>query len=133
MASPFSASPGPEVLVQASLPAKEAPMADADTRNLILGLKSNGSQMLALGNLLQDLGGRGNGIGSQEELQSRLLSSSQQAPGSGLVAGNVPEQALLPFHRIHMESGGKCLDGLRVIITLVKYRNVGFHQSRVCS
>jgi hypothetical protein len=63
-ASPFKASPGPDVVVMARSPAKEAPMADDNSGNFILCLKGLYTEMLVLHQFVQNIGGRGNRVRS---------------------------------------------------------------------
>ena len=62
---------------------------------------------------------------------TNLLEAYLAGTWQDLVAGNVPEQALLPLHRVHMEGGGECLNGLRIVVALVQNRNIRFDQCRL--
>ena len=67
----------------------------ADTGNLVFGLEHTGSEALVLGKLNHDVGGGGDGVGTQEEAASALLAGGQQAPGGGHITGDVAVAALL--------------------------------------
>ena len=93
IASVFSAMPGPEVVVTPRWPAKEAPMRGADAGDLVLGLEGGDAEALVPGQFVQDVGGRGDRVGAQEERQPGLHRGGHQAIGQGHVAGDVAVDA----------------------------------------
>ncbi len=61
----------------------------ADARDLVLHLQRHHAEVLQLGQVLQDVGGRCDGVGAQQDLQPRQLGSGDQAEGQGFVAHDV--------------------------------------------
>ena len=57
--------------------------------NLVLTLHGGDTERLVLGEFVQHVGGRGDGVRAEVELQARLLGSSDEAVGCGLVARDV--------------------------------------------
>ena len=73
MASPIVSDlrsmPGPEVVVTPRAPPKAAPRAAPIAGDLVLGLKGPHPELLVLRQLVEDVGGRGDRIGPEEEGQ----------------------------------------------------------------
>jgi len=88
MASDFSATPGPEV-EDAQGAAEGGADRGADAGDLVLGLEGRDTEALVLAQLVQDVGGRGDRVGAQEDRQPGLHATGDQAPREREVAGDV--------------------------------------------
>ncbi len=77
-------------MVTASEPPNEAPSDGADGRDLVLRLERADPEPLVLGQLVQDVGGRGDRVGAEEQRQPGQLGRRDQAVGQGGVAADVP-------------------------------------------
>ena len=89
IASDFSEMPGPDVVVTPSAPPKEAPIAERDAGDLVLGLEGADAEGLVLGQLVEDVRRRRDRVRAQEQRQPRALAGGDQAEGERLVAGDV--------------------------------------------
>ena len=87
--SDFRSMPGPLVVVMPEGPAEGGPDGGAHPGDLVLGLEGPDPELLVLGQLVEDVRGRGDGIGAEEDGQLGLVGGGDQAPGQGRVAGDV--------------------------------------------
>ena len=122
MASDLRQMPGPEVDVAASAPAKAAPFA----------LHGGHAQRLVFGQLVQDVGGRRDGVGAQKEAQPRFLGGGHQAVGRGLVARDVHVAARLLVPGVDAVSVGHRGVGVGpVVVSGLHHPHVALGQSRL--
>ena len=87
--SDFSAMPGPEVVVTPELAGERGAERRADAGDLVLGLERRDAERLVLAQLVEDVGGRGDRVGAEEERQPGLHAAGDQAVGQRQVAGDV--------------------------------------------
>ena len=74
-----------------------------DAGDLVFRLERHHADVLAAGEFVQDVGGRGDGVGAQEELHAGLVGTRHEAVGRGEVAGDLPVAALR--HRGRIDDG----------------------------
>ena len=67
----------------------------ADAGDLVLGLEGPDAELLAPAQLVEDVGGRRDRIAAEEDRQAGEPRGGDQAPGQGLVAGDLDVLALL--------------------------------------
>lgn len=124
IASDFRQTPGPEVEVTASAPAKRADRSGA-TGNLVFALHGHHAQRLVLGEFVQYIGCRSNGIGAEEQLQASLFSCGDETVSSCFVPRDIHVSAgngSLTFNLICMGYGSmgvvsvviSCMDDLDI-------------------
>ncbi len=73
----------------AERPSEGGPDGGADAGDLVLGLEGPDPEVLVLGQLVEDVRGRGDRVGAEEDRQVGLVGGGDQAPGEGGVAGDV--------------------------------------------
>ena len=93
MASLFSAMPGPLEAVTAMAPPNAAPMAEVTAAISSSAWKRADAEVLVPHQLVQDVAGRRDRVAAVEQLAAAALGGRHQAPGQGLVAGDVAIQA----------------------------------------
>ena len=96
MVSALSAMPGPEVVVTPSAAAERRAERRADAADLVLGLERADPEPLVLGQLVQDVRGRRDRVGAEEQRQPGPPGRGDQAVGQRAVAGDVPVGARRP-------------------------------------
>ena len=64
-------------------------MRGADAGDLVLGLERRDAERLVLAQLVEDVGGRRDRVGAEEQRQPRLHAAGDQAVGQRQVAGDV--------------------------------------------
>ena len=70
-------------------PPKAAPMAEHDACNFVFGLESIDREILEAGEIVQDVAGRGNRIGTEEQRAAGLDRRGDEAEGGRGIAGDV--------------------------------------------
>jgi hypothetical protein len=70
--------------------AESRPQCRADARDLVLGLEGPYAEVLVLAQLVQDVRGRGDRVGAQEQREVGLARGRDQAVRQGQVPGDVP-------------------------------------------
>ncbi len=74
----------------------------ADTGDLVLGLEGPHAELLVLGQLVEDVRGRGDRVGAEEQREAAPQRRGHQAPGRGRVPGDVGVLARLEDGRLHL-------------------------------
>ena len=87
--SDLRSMPGPAGGGDAEGAAEGGAEGGADAGDLVLGLEGADAEVLVLGELVEDVGGRGDRVGAEEQRQLRQVGGGDQAPGEGGVAGDV--------------------------------------------
>ena len=129
--SAFSASPGPDVEVTASAPPYEAPSAAPTARDLVFCLEGPHAEALVLGQLVQDVRGRRDRVGPQEQRQPAALRRRHQAVGQCEVAGDVAVAPRGQAGRLHLVGHREVLGGLAERPARLERREVGLEDLRV--
>ncbi len=81
--------PGPARGGDAQRAAEGGPDGGADAGDLVLGLDGADAEVLVLGELVEDVGGRGDRVGTEEQREVGLVGGGDEAPRQGGVAGDV--------------------------------------------
>ena len=102
----------------------------SDGRNLVFRLEGKDTEVLVLRELVKDVGGRGDGIAPQEEMQPGLLGGSDEAHRQRLIPADVPVQAGSQLSRWNLIGDLEGFGGLAIGITGLQRQLVGFHQER---
>ncbi len=89
MVSDFSEIPGPDVVVMPSAPPNEAPSAAPMPAISSSAWKVRTPKRLVAGQLVQDVGRRGDRVRAEEDRQARALPGGDEPEGQRLVAGDV--------------------------------------------
>ena len=89
MVSDLRSTPGPEVVVTPRRAAEGGSEGGADAGDLVLGLEGAHPELLVLGQLVEDVRGRGDRVGSEEEGQAAQQAGGDEPPGGGGVPGDV--------------------------------------------
>ena len=103
----------------------------ADAGDLVLGLVGHDPHVLEVGGVLEDLGGRGDGVASQEDLAAGELGHGGQREGRGAVAGHVPVGSRRQLGRRHPVLGDEELGGLAEGVTGLEHLDVGLGDLRL--
>ena len=89
MVSLFSAHPGPLVVVTPEVAGERRTQRHAGGGDLVLGLHGAHAEVLVLGQLVEDVAGRGDGVAAEEHRQLGQLPGGDEAPRQRDVAGDV--------------------------------------------
>ena len=89
MVSDLSATPGPDVVVTPMRAAERRAERRADAGDLVLGLERRHAEALVLGQLVQDVRGRRDRVGPEQQRQAGAVRGGDQPVGEGGVAGDV--------------------------------------------
>ena len=125
MVSDFSAMPGPEVVVTPSEPPNDAPSAapmpaiSSSAWNVVT------PNALVLAQLVEDVGGRRDRVGAEEQRQPRLHAAGDQAVGQRQVAGDVAVGARRHRRRLDLVGDHERLGGLAEVPARAERRDVG--------
>ena len=84
-----------------------------------------------LGQLVQDVRGRGDGVGPEEEGQPTAVGSGDEPPGGGGVAGDVDVLARFELGRLDLVGGLEQLGGLAEVEAGLEGAEVGFQHQRL--
>src|SRR6202034_2498653 len=98
----------------------------ADAGDLVLGLQSANPEVLVLGELMEDVGGGGDGVAPEEQRQLGQLSGRDETPGQGGIAGDVGVEAGLEGSRLDFVGGRKELRRLSEVPSGLEGQSVGF-------
>ena len=123
--SAFRSMPGPEVVVTPRAPPKAAPEGGADARDLVLGLEGAHTELLVLGQLVEDVRGRGDRVGPEEQRQPAAQRCRHQAPGGRRVAGHIGVLARLENGRLDLVGGLEQLGRLAEVVAGLEGPEVG--------
>jgi hypothetical protein len=131
MVSLLSAMPGPDVVVTPSAPPKDAPSAGADAGDLVLGLERDHAERLVLAQLVQDVAGRGDRVGAEEQRQPGLHRRRDQPVCQGDVAGDVAVGTRRHRRRLDLVGHRERLGGLAEVPARLERGHVGVADGRL--
>ncbi len=97
----------------------------ADAGDLVLGLERRDAEALVLAELVEDVGGRGDRVGPEEQRQPRLRGPGDQAVGQREVAGDVAVGAAVHRSRLDLVLHHERLGGLTEVPAGLERRDVG--------
>ena len=97
----------------------------ADAGDLVLGLERRDAEGLVLAQLVEDVGGRRDRVGAEEQRQPRLHAPGDQAVGEREVAGDVAVGARRHRGRLDLVGDREGLGGLAEVPAGVVRRHVG--------
>ena len=102
-----------------------------DTADLVLHLDSLHAQVAALGQLMQDVGSGGDGVGAQEQRAAAHLRGLDQTPSGGLVARHVGVGA--GTHLIALNAVGRhgSVDVVTIVVATLDDQLVGLIDCRL--
>ena len=96
-----------------------------DAGDFVFSLVGLDVEVLVFGQFGQYVGGRRDGIGTEEDRAARLLGSGHQTPSSGGVTGDVAVLALLKVGSLHTIGVREKLPSVSVVVTGVEDGAVG--------
>ncbi len=123
--SDLRSTPGPLVVVTPSDPPKAAPMAAPDAGDLVLGLHRAHAEVLVLGELVEDVGGRRDRVRPEKEREMGLVGGGDEPPRQGGVAGDVGVHAGLEGGRADLVVDLEELGGLPEVVAGLEGPGVG--------
>ena len=129
--SAFRSMPGPLVAVIPRWPAKAAPTRHVDRRDLVLGLDRADAEAVVAGEVVEELGGRGDRIGGEERLQPALDAGGDQAQRKRLGAVDVAVLAGVERRRLDFDRGRRQLGGLAEVVAGFEGGDVGVPDRRL--
>ena len=117
--------PGPDVRGDAERAAEGRAERRADAGDLVLGLEGRDAEPLVLAQLVQDVGGRRDRVGAEEQRQPGLGRAGDQAVGQRQVAGDVAVGAGGHRRRLDLVLHRERLGGLAEVPARLERRDVG--------
>ena len=123
--SDFSAMPGTRRGGHAERAGEGRADGRADAGDLVLGLERGDAERLVLAELVEDVGGRGDRVGAEEDRQPGLHARGDQAVGQRQVAGDVAVGAGRHRGRLDLVLHHERLGGLAEVPAGLERRDVG--------
>ena len=102
----------------------------ADAGDLVLGLERGHAERLVLAQLVEDVRGRGDRVGPEEDRQAGLHAAGDQAVGEREVAGDVAVGARRHRRRLDLVADHERLGGLAEVPAAVERGDVGVADRR---
>ena len=128
--SPLSATPGPDGGGDAERAAVGGAERRADRGDLVLGLHGRDAEPLVLAQLVQDVRGRGDRVGAEEDRQLGPHAGGDQAQRERRVAGDVAVGAGRHLGRLDLVADREVLGGLAEVPAGLERGDVGRDQLR---
>ena len=96
-----------------------------DASDLVLHLYGLDTQVTPLGQLMQDVGSRGNGIRSEEKRPTAHLGCHNQSPSRSLVAADVGISARAHVVALDAVGRNRGMDVVAIVVTTLDHQFVG--------
>ena len=97
----------------------------ADAGDLVLGLERRDAERLVLRELVEDVGGRGDRVGAEHDVEAGLHAAGDQPVGQGQVAADVAVDPWRHRSRLHFVLDDEGLGGLAEVPPGLERRDVG--------